>query len=38
VVSEVGRWWHNRATPLVSDEPPATWFSDNDRPDDAPSP
>jgi len=38
VVSEIGRWWHNRATPLVPDEPPAAWFPDTDRPDDAPSP
>jgi hypothetical protein len=36
-VSEIARWWHNRAIPLVPDEPPATWFSDTDRPDDAPS-
>jgi hypothetical protein len=37
-LSEIGRWWHNRTTPTVPDEPPTTWFSDTDRPDDAPSP
>jgi hypothetical protein len=37
-VSEIARWWHNRATPLEPVEPSATWFSDTDRPDDAPSP
>ena len=33
VLSEIGRWWHNRAVPRVPSEPPADWFPDADRPD-----
>jgi hypothetical protein len=35
-LSEVGRWWHNRSADPAA-EPPAAWFPDGDRPDDAPT-
>ncbi len=37
-LSEIGRWWHNRTAPDSPAEPPAEWFPDSDRSDDAPSP
>jgi hypothetical protein len=37
-LSEMGRWWHNRSVPDAPPEPPAEWFPDSDRTDDAPSP
>jgi len=33
VLSELGRWWHNRTVPHVPSEPPADRFPDADRPD-----
>jgi len=34
VLSELGRWWHNRSVPDAVPEPPSDWFPDADRPDD----
>jgi len=33
VLSELGRWWHNRTVPAAVPEPPADWFPDTDHPD-----
>jgi len=33
VLSELGRWWHNRTVPESAPEPPTEWFPDSARPD-----
>jgi hypothetical protein len=35
VLSELGRWWHNRTVPAASPEPPPEWFPGGDAPDDS---
>lgn len=36
VLSEIGRWWHNRSAPPPPTEPPADRFPEHDRSDGAP--
>jgi len=38
VLSEVGRWWHNRTVPDTAPEPPADWFPDDEDPQGPPGP